>query len=300
MTKDILKFSLIGILAGASIGGALAWFLTNRKANDKIDELERKNEFLKNQYDKLFDKWMGISKSFDEAREEIRELYSAVNALCDQNLADAIKELVATRRTVAIMRSEGATEEEITEATIRGDQINQYRSIISDLGYTPYKRKGDPIDDDVDGQHWDEENDELNEEDDILRYEDGEDDESLNPEPYLISDFEFITSDLDKLTFTYYSLDDVLMDDQDQDILDQNDLGVTDLLTHFSDLPLYECAIYIRNERRRIEYEIIWDDDSYQHAVLGLRDEDDSTSYEEDDRKVAVNLPRIFRKATEG
>lgn len=252
----------------AVIGGTAAFCYFYKKRQDEIVEcLEEDVEYLQ----------MKLKKKEEELKllkATNTEIESAIQTFCEQNVVDMIHELVATRLTIQKMRSEGASEEDITEKMIHSPtpDLIRVRHMTRNLGYVAPQE-------DTEEKHFIAEDE--HEEDPEANYEEILPDPDL-PNVHLITDEQFVTeSDYEKVSITYFSADDTLCD-TDDDILDQDVMEMRDLLLEFSNTE--DRLLFIRNERMGIDYEVIWEDDAYQTGVLGVSPEK------------ATLLPRIFRK----
>ena len=97
--------------------------------------------------------------------------------------------------------------------------------------------------------------------------------EMLNRKPYLISEEEYATTNLnyDKDSMTYYAEDDVLADDCDEMVDDPGrfDDAVRMLLDSTND----ETEVYIRDDSTYTDYAVAIANGSYQREVLGYIEE---------------------------
>lgn len=265
MTKKEVIFTAGAIIA---VSGAVVFcYFYKKRQDENVECLKEDVEYLQTKLNKKDDE-ISLLKATNVETE------SAIQTFCEQNVVDMIHELVSTRLTIQKMRSEGASEEDITEKMIRSpapDFIG-VRHMTRNLGYAAPQE-------DTEEKHFITEDE--HEEDPEVNYEEVLPDPNL-PNVHLITEEQFITEDeYEKVCITYFGGDDTLCD-TDDDILDQDTMEMTDLLTEFANT---DCpSIFIRNERRAIDYEILWDDDSYQVVVLGV-------SHEK-----ATLLPRISRK----
>lgn len=261
MTKREVIFATGAI---AAIGGAAAFCYFYKKRQDET--LECLKEDVKYLQTKLNKK----NSEIEFLRATNTETESAIQTFCEQKVVDMIHDLVSTRLTIQKMRNDGASEEDITEKMIRSPtpDLIKTRHITRNLGYAPTEKNNEKSD---------EENPEVN-------YEE------VLPDPnllnvHLITEEQFITEDeYEKVCITYFGADDTLCD-TDDDILDQDVMEMRDLLLEFANT---DCpSLFIRNERRAIDYEVLWEDNAYQVAVLGIS------------RENATLLPRIFRRGAE-
>lgn len=92
-------------------------------------------------------------------------------------------------------------------------------------------------------------------------------------QPYVLHKDEFFADEKDytQSTFTYYAGDDILCDEDDSPIYNHNDITGPLLFGHGSSDP---NVVYIRNDKRKSEYEILFDQGLYSREVLGLEIED--------------------------
>ena len=97
--------------------------------------------------------------------------------------------------------------------------------------------------------------------------------EMLNKKPYLISEEDYATTNLnyDKDSMTYYAEDDVLTDDCDEMVDDPGrfDEAVKVLLDSTND----ETEVYIRDDSTYTDYAVSISNGSYQREVLGYVEE---------------------------
>lgn len=92
----------------------------------------------------------------------------------------------------------------------------------------------------------------------------------VHEEPiYEINPEEFGESDdiYDKISVTYYRGDDVLSDDEYNEILDTETTITFKIIDDF--ISCNKEVGYVRNEKLKIDYEVVIDEDSYSHIVLG-------------------------------
>jgi hypothetical protein len=136
---------------------------------------------------------------------------------------------------------------------------------------TKNKVDGEDETDDIDDSEASAEDDEDEDEDD-------EDDEMLEEadafvehrsDPYVIRQDEFMAneSEFDQTSYTYYSVDGFIADQRDE-IIEPSVVGVQnlDLFGHLSD---DENIVCVRNEKLRMEIEIVRHLGSYREVVLG-------------------------------
>lgn len=87
--------------------------------------------------------------------------------------------------------------------------------------------------------------------------------------PYILHKDEFYADELNyaQITLTYYSGDDILVDEEEAPIYNHNQIVGPMKFGHGSGDP---NVFYIRNDKRRAEYEILKDPGMYSVEVLGL------------------------------
>lgn len=161
------------------------------------------------------------------------------------------------------------------------DIVDNVRSITAERALHPSNGTGDEEDDELVVAHS------IFATDDGWNYE--EELKNRHPDnPYIIHKDEFYSDEMDfaQITLTYYSGDDIMADEDDSPVY--NHLDVTGPLRfgHGSGDP---NVVYIRNEKRRAEYEVLFDDGLYSVEVLGLEIEDNERA-----RRVK-EAPRKFR-----
>jgi hypothetical protein len=91
--------------------------------------------------------------------------------------------------------------------------------------------------------------------------------------PFIIHKDEFYENEHDysQITLTYYSGDDILVDEDDSPIYSHNQVVGELKFGHGSGDP---NVVYVRNDKRRAEYEVLFDPGLYSVEVLGLSIED--------------------------
>ena len=94
--------------------------------------------------------------------------------------------------------------------------------------------------------------------------------------PYIISREEFMENEPehDQNTVTYYEGDDVLVDERDDVIEDTEGTVGDDNLTRFGHGSKDNNIVYIRNEIRDVDFEVVRSRGKYAKEVLGFDDED--------------------------
>lgn len=96
--------------------------------------------------------------------------------------------------------------------------------------------------------------------------------------PYIISVEAYMDNEeaMDQMTLTYYAKDKVLANDAEEVIEDVRGTVGLDNLNKFGEESGNPDTVYIRNERRQAEYEVLRDPSSYSETVLGIDTWDDS------------------------
>lgn len=94
--------------------------------------------------------------------------------------------------------------------------------------------------------------------------------------PYIISQEEFMENEPehDQNTVTYYEGDDVLVDERDDVIEDTDGTVGDDNLTRFGHGSKDNNIVYIRNEIRDVDFEVVRSRGKYAKEVLGFDDDD--------------------------
>lgn len=88
--------------------------------------------------------------------------------------------------------------------------------------------------------------------------------------PYVISIDQFMTeADQGKISVTYYELDDVLIDDNEDQIPDINGVLGDDWLNRFGQQSHDPDMVYVRNEALANDFEVTRDPRSYKEVHLG-------------------------------
>lgn len=99
---------------------------------------------------------------------------------------------------------------------------------------------------------------------------------SRNPdEPYQITTAEFHEEfdNFEKITVTYYEYDNIIAD-ENHEIVDDSLIGL-DNINKFATLAEDKNFIYVRNEKEKVDYEIIFSESSWAETSLGVVAEED-------------------------
>lgn len=104
-------------------------------------------------------------------------------------------------------------------------------------------------------------------------------------EPYVISVDEFTLerNEYDKVTLGYYREDDTLVDENDIPVDDIEQVIGAASLGQFGKFSGDKNIVYVRNERVGIDYEVMFDERSYQEVILGIRESNVQPKFREDD-----------------
>ena len=146
-----------------------------------------------------------------------------------QEEIDSVKEVFARREREEIASNEQSADEEDEEDTEPSqDEINNYKKIIAEQGYTTIKE-----------------------------------DEAVGTRPYVIPPEDFGDDpDYKTVSLTYYA--DKVLTDEDNHVINPgriDDLIGEDSLTHFGEYE--EDSVFVRNEKRKTDYEILLDMSNY-------------------------------------
>lgn len=90
--------------------------------------------------------------------------------------------------------------------------------------------------------------------------------------PYVISkdEFEAAEAEFIQQTVTWYAGDSVLTDEREDKYDDPDPIvGLTNL-EHFGEVSEDPNIVHVRNEKLRLDFEVVRDPDAYYHAVLGI------------------------------
>ena len=146
-----------------------------------------------------------------------------------QEEIDSVKEVFARREREEIAANEQSDDEEDEEDTEPSqEEINNYKKIIAEQGYTTIKE-----------------------------------DEAVGTRPYVIPPKDFGDDpDYKTVSLTYYA--DKVLTDEDNHVINPgriDDLIGEDSLTHFGEYE--DDSVFVRNEKRKTDYEILLDMSNY-------------------------------------
>lgn len=128
-------------------------------------------------------------------------------------------------------------EEGLEKANTKAEQVETYKQIISDAGYTNYNSV---------------KKEEKKEEDDVEK-------------PYVIEPYEFDEmEDYEKIELHYYT-DGILADDDDNIVEDVDEIVGKDSLLHFGEYE--DDAVYVRNDALQSDYAILMDYQGYHEMM---------------------------------
>lgn len=217
------------------------------KAGDKKDtgEKEKKNEapnaFLKKKPEKLFDKekldMSGTGNAYYKLMTEVASKAGVSPKAVMTMDEEEIRKYAGSdaERVLAERESPQDDEPEVDEETLANEEIDK---VFEEAGVE------EPS------------------------FEDMQVTQNPNPHPYIIDEFDFDQNFewFQKETITYYIVDDVLAD-TDEDIMAQDVVGqdALDILRRDE-----ADAVYVRNEKLSIDYEVVGSDHSYVEDILGI------------------------------
>lgn len=104
-------------------------------------------------------------------------------------------------------------------------------------------------------------------------------------EPYILTIDEYMTDDPEyqKVSVTFYEGDDTLADDRDTVIPEVEEHLGTDALTKFGIYSKDVNIVYVRNERKKMDFEVVRNMASYVEMVAGFKDPKVNRKMREDD-----------------
>jgi hypothetical protein len=90
--------------------------------------------------------------------------------------------------------------------------------------------------------------------------------------PYVIAKGEFLETfdNFEQLNLTYYSGDSTLADDKDQPIPNVGEVVGDDNIQRFGHGSGDPSVVYVRNEAKEMDFEVLWSPGKYAHEVLGF------------------------------
>jgi hypothetical protein len=254
MNKELLKYSGIAV-AGIGTGYLAGYLITNKRLEKKLrDEFHQELRELKEHYNGEVEKLRMVRKD-----GEFATVGEAVEALAEKRevLTEEEAELY-NEENVELLKTQGYSENAEVQPTVesiwdKGENIEEPEVEVES------NWPGNPDDDE-------DEPGEFNTLDgpEIVRSPDY---------PYVISIEEYMVDDDDyeKLTFGYYDQDGVLADDAEKPVPDiEGTVGIKNL-EFFGLLSQNKDIVYVRNEKKHIDFEICRDEGSYTELVLGYK-----------------------------
>ena len=159
-----------------------------------------------------------------------------------QEEIDSVKEVFSRRENTPTDEVESKDTNVQKEPKEENPEVASYKQTLNDLGYTDYSDMG--------------------KKDDIF---------TPSVKPYVISPDEFGCAEgYDMIDLTYYA-DGILADDADDIVEDVDGTVGRDSLEHFG---VYEPdAVHVRNDVRKVEYEILRVHETYVDSVVRVTDQ---------------------------
>ena len=228
--------SVVGVAAFA-VGLGAGYFLGKRQTETVYEETEKYEVDFDFDASKLNEVIESIKEEHnDEEDVEVEVRAEAPNPL-PEDVADAARSFVEAKLQEALEGNQGSPEVEEEEVVIGVITQNVFAEDDDDWDYEAELKK------------------------------------RTNTEPYILHRDEFFEEEVGyhQSTLTYYAGDDILVDEDDSPIY--NHASVTGPLKfgHGSGDP---NVFYVRNDKRRAEYEILKHEGLYSTEVLGLDIED--------------------------
>lgn len=111
--------------------------------------------------------------------------------------------------------------------------------------------------------------------------------------PYIITHDEYFSAerDYDNISYTYFEVDDTLVDEQDKPVEDVDGLIGEEHLARFGHGSKDNNIVYVRNDKIQSDFEIIRSRGSYLEEVLGMPEEPNSLKHSD-----ARDRRREFRR----
>lgn len=248
----------ITFIAGASIGGASAYFVTKKMIQKKADyEIES-----------VRDRYRSCGRN--KCANNNHELYILRNAIKEFCTKDQIRDINAEFE-IRCSRAEGA---EVVEFKSEEEQANDEED---DIEFDTYNYISSPYRGLTESQLAERMSppEDYPEEEE---YQEGDEPDYDPPEfspkvdfahpkpPYIIDEDEFAEDIIfEKVTITYYEGDDTLCD-TDESIMKIEDIIGREAL----DEGFIDDILYVRNEKLGIDYEVVREQGAYSEIVLGL------------------------------
>lgn len=234
---------LVGIgLVGVGVGVAVGYHFAKKHLRVKFDDLLAQEVEQARQFYATLNK-ADYPTPTDLVKERHPEVIEAERIAKEQGYTtDGESIIVAPEDGTLMIRRQ--------EVEVETEQEVQHRNIFVD---------GSPIDEDA----WDQTAEELN---------------RTPGKPYVISEEEFMENETDyeQLQMTYWVADDVLVSEETSEVVNASDelVGDENLRTKFGHGSKDRHILYVRNDAKRLEFEIAQSTGSYTKEILGLNDED--------------------------
>ncbi len=182
-------------------------------------------------------------KKLEEKDYEIETLRNLLKAKIDQE---------KTKKPVVVADETAKKEQQAASALSKGN----IDDIIKAKGYTDYAHIVTPVKEEP------EEEKDISEE--VHATATPEDSSNVQSEPYVISPDKFgLKDDYELVTYTYYR-DGILADEHDKEITNAYET-VGEFKSHFGEYE--DDAVYIRNERLKIDFEILLSYEEYTDVI---------------------------------
>lgn len=226
------------------------------------------NQILKNKYSEM------AENEIDEVRTYYREKMREVE---DKAYKEA-------RKMVELLEENESTEkkddnvEEDEEETKKDFNKRRKETKRERVDYAAmFKEQSKPGSDPAESEHPEDDD----EDEDLQIFTEAESENNLKQRiaddiPYIITQEEFSNEMLfyDKSTITYYSVDDVLVDENEEMISDVDSTVGDTALTSFGEGSNDPDIVYVRNEKISTDFEVIRVFKSYSKDILGIDDSD--------------------------
>lgn len=168
-----------------------------------------------------------------------------------QEEIDSVKEVYSKRRAESedVEKENSNVAREKAEEARKKPSVIEYAAKLKEHGYTNYSNL-----------------DALNEEVESEK-ENEEEEETSVDRPYVISPDEFDSKDdYDTVSLTYYS-DKIVADRDDEIVEDVEEIIGFESLNHFGEFE--DDSVFVRNDRLKIDYEILLDQRTYAEVMKG-------------------------------
>lgn len=237
MNENIIRASIA--VGGIAVGGGAGYFLAKKHLRDYYQsQAEEQVAQVKEHYDRRYKEGAFATPA------------GAVEALKIGG-DEPVKEKINPRTLVEdILGREGYVTRGTVEVTEDGLTVEVDKP---DNASNIFTKMNEELDLDEDGVPWD------------LGLPERQADE-----PYIIHVDEFMSSEFDQITLTYFTADDTLVDEREHIVDDVEGLVGQSHMGMFGRGSKDENIIYIRNEVIRTDFEVIHSESSYAEAVLGM------------------------------